>query len=184
MTSRDPMDALLADLFNGQREDGDIDPIPEHRFEEALSGGPELTQAEKAALWLSPRNRQTFLAVRARLSQGLTQAWHDRAGGLTLRVKAAATDVREPLRLQGDGFLLRLLPRSHAADAWTLVLTLDDGLAPAVPSWAILRLAEPEGFVWLEGKPDATGALVGDWTAAESPIARLTRGLRPAIAIV
>ena len=167
--------ALLAEILEAQLGRAEAENIPQERIVEALTRGPGLTNEEKRLLWLSPEARDTYLAIRRRLSRSLEQRLRDRGIEMETTLLAASGGETDNFSCEGEGWTV---VAQKDGGEWIVSLHLKETARQAIPPMTTLQLVDKGGVEWLRGRPDESGDINAVWPHARmSPADRVTLGL-------
>ncbi len=160
--TRDSTDDLLLQIMNQQVDDGDTSDLDEARIEQALTTGPDFSEAESRKLWRSPSARSTLLEVKDRLCRELRDRWQkeDRVPVAELKAAAAGDDT---VKVQGQGFTLTIFPQDDTMTPWILSLKVDTEYCQELGAGLRFRLIDSGGMVWLTGRPNSRGEINDEW---------------------
>jgi hypothetical protein len=160
---------LQEGLVTGRRVEGDRLVLADGVLLAALDGSRPLTAGERAALQASPltarRLRQLVLDRRARAALANDPQW----GGSEGMLRAADSGMLSRL-VTDDGWWALHFTGGEGARRVILQLDANAPFAAALlRERAVVRVADGEGVLVLQGQLDADGECEGAWAFAQAP---------------
>lgn len=155
---------LLASVLAGQVETGQYGALSPQRLREALTSGPDLNDAERALLLLSPVARDDWDRARREVLDEVRDRWID-SGARTELVPLAAASASETgqIDISGADFAVSLFRQDDEGTTWVILVQLGPTLRAGLHPMSALRLVDDTGLEWARGRPDAQGELLATW---------------------
>ena len=170
------MEKLMGALLDRQIETGKYGLISAQRLRQALTTGPELDDAEKSLLLLSPVARDDYQQARETIRLETLERLSRNGVETELLPLAAADDgAQEVVILEGNGFSVNLYAQDDAGKQWVILVQLDENFRNSINPMTSLRLMDSGGLEWLRGRDDANGELSGVWLDDEINLLSRTR---------
>lgn len=168
------LDAILADLLNGQTEMADESELEglEGRIQAYAEGAPWQPR-DVELVWTSPSARRRYLQARKAVLARLADRWNDQGFGRQFLRRAADGGPSDILALEEAGVTVRIL-RAPGSGDWLVSVVLSPEALALLPDGVNIRLVDSGGREWLRGEPDRAGGVDAFWEDADqSPIERL-----------
>ncbi len=178
MSSRN-LHKLMAYVLARQVESGEYGAVSEQRLREALTDGPDLDDAERALLLLSPVARDDWDRVRREVLDDVREHWMG-SGADTELVPLAASSASDTgqIDVNGPDFTVSLFQQDHEGTTWVILVQLGPNLRAGLYPMSTLRLIDDEGLEWARGRPDAQGELIATWHNDEVSLQERAKGHR------